>query len=392
MSFVLGVISALTAPFLVVVGFIVWDNHWNGTAFALNMYKCNMTAIGFLIVSIVVRHFVLGPSTEEIFTSQKIGGLMVSSTIGILIGDWVWLEGMRLLGSRKIIVVDSLKPFLAAFLGEVFLDERLERGAIIGLILTVLGVALVGLEKEDHPPTKSEKEETIESSAGAGTEIFNNERTVLIGKDNDVQLQHQHQQQQSSTVVVDSYAQQRKNRGKQSTKEFLYGLVMAILNVVLHTFGVLLTKKYGVGMTTFEINLIRFGFAGICMALLSFSLWSISNIASSATTTSTTTTTMTTSMTMKPAWYLLPDASYSTWRRISFGVVFVSFLQPALTNYAMFQISLALLLTLESIGPLYSLPLSYILQCDRPTFRACVGAILAVIGIIVLSFKGITES
>ena len=97
-------------------------------------------------------------------------------------------------------------------------------------------------------------------------------------------------------------------------------------------------------------------------------------------------------MTMKPAWYLLPDASYSTWRRISFGVVFVSFLQPALTNYAMFQISLALLLTLESIGPLYSLPLSYILQGDRPTFRACVGAILAVIGIIVLSFKGITES
>ena len=156
---------------------------------------------------------------------------------------------------------------------------------------------------------------------------------------------------------------------------------MAILNVVLHTFGVLLTKKYGVGMTTFEINLIRFGFAGICMALLSFSLWSISNISSSTTTSTTTTTT--TTMTMKPAWYLLPHASYSTWMRISFGVVFVSFLQPALTNYAMFQISLALLLTLESIGPLYSLPLSYILQGDCPTIRACIGAILAVIGIIV---------
>ncbi|OEU12238.1 hypothetical protein FRACYDRAFT_244495 [Fragilariopsis cylindrus CCMP1102] len=382
MSFVLGVISALTAPFLVVVGFIVWDNHWNGTAFALNMYNCTMTAIGFLIVSIVVRQFVLEPSTEEeIFTSQKIGGLMVSSTIGILIGDWVWLEGLRLLGSRKIIVVDSLKPFLAVFLGEVFLDERLERGAIIGLILTVLGVALVGLEKEDH---NIETETTIEceSVGAAGTEVFN-EHTVLIEKDNN---------EQSSTVVVDSYAQQRKNRGKQSTKEFIYGLVMAILNVVLHTFGVLLTKKYGVGMTTFEINLIRFGFAGICMALLSFSLWSISNISSTTTSTTTTMTTMMTTMTMKPAWYLLPDASYSTWRRISFGVVFVSFLQPALTNYAMFQISLALLLTLESIGPLYSLPLSYILQGNRPTFRACIGAILAVIGIIVLSFKGITES
>jgi drug/metabolite transporter (DMT)-like permease len=377
MSFVLGVVSALTAPFLVVVGFIIWDNHWNGTAFALNMYKCNVTAIGFLIVSIFVRQFVLGPATEGIFTPQKIGGLMVSSTIGILVGDWVWLEGMRLLGSRKIIVVDSLKPFLAAFLGEVFLGERLERGAIIGLILTVLGVALVGLEKEeDHTPTKKSEEETIESASGI--EVYNEHTRILVGKDKNVQQQ---QQQQSSTV--DSYAQQRKKRGKQSTKELIYGLVMAILNVVLHTFGVLLTKKYGVGMTTFEINLIRFGFAGVCMALLSFSLWSISKPAS---TTSTTTTTM------KPAWYLLPDASYSTWMRISVGVVFVSFLQPALTNYAMFQISLALLLTLESIGPLYSLPLSYILQGDRPTFRACFGAILAVIGIIVLSFKGMIES
>jgi drug/metabolite transporter (DMT)-like permease len=95
--------------------------------------------------------------------------------------------------------------------------------------------------------------------------------------------------------------------------------------------------------------------------------------------------------TEKP-WYSLPETKSVPWIRVSLGVAFVSFLQPALTNYAMFQISLALLLTLESIGPLYSLPLSLLLQNERPTYRACLGAILAVAGIAILSFKGVTEA
>lgn len=60
----------------------------------------------------------------------------------------------------------------------------------------------------------------------------------------------------------------------------------------------------------------------------------------------------------------------------------------ALTNYAMFQIPLALLLTLESIGPLYSLPLALIIQKECPSFRASFGAILAVSGIALLSSEG----
>lgn len=75
-----------------------------------------------------------------------------------------------------------------------------------------------------------------------------------------------------------------------------------------------------------------------------------------------------------------------------FGVAFVTFLHPALVNYAMFQIPLALLLTLDSIGPLYSLPLGWIIQNERPTFSACVGAALAVGGIVILAFKGMTAT
>ena len=152
MSFFLGIISALIAPFAMVCGFIIWDNHWNGSAFSLNMYKCNLAALGFAIVSFLGRPSSAGfPS--DVFTTEKVGFLLVSSTIGILIGDWTWLEGMRLLGARKVIVMDSLKPFLATLVGELFLGEKLKPAAFGGLVLTVLGVALVGLETENRTST-----------------------------------------------------------------------------------------------------------------------------------------------------------------------------------------------------------------------------------------------
>lgn len=54
----------------------------------------------------------------------------------------------------------------------------------------------------------------------------------------------------------------------------------------------------------------------------------------------------------------------------------------------MFEIPLALLLTLESIGPLYSLPLAIVIQKECPSFRASMGAVFAVAGIALLSLEG----
>ena len=81
-------------------------------------------------------------------------------------------------------------------------------------------------------------------------------------------------------------------------------------------------------------------------------------------------------------------------KRISFS--WLSFFDPfsklrfkrALTNYAMFEIPLALLLTLESIGPLYSLPLAFVIHKEFPSIQSSVGAILAVAGITLLSLQG----
>lgn len=50
-----GLLAAILAPFFVALGFIIWENTWkeaSGSAFALNLFKCNLAFLGSLIVSI----------------------------------------------------------------------------------------------------------------------------------------------------------------------------------------------------------------------------------------------------------------------------------------------------------------------------------------------------
>lgn len=357
-SFALGIAAALLAPLLMAIGFIVWDSHWLGSPFALNMFKCNIAAIGFAVMVFWWQEEMFIYRTE-IYT--KVGCLILSSILGLLVGDWVWLEGMRVLGARKVIVMDSLKPFLAALLGRVFLNEHLSLLAYVGLLLTVVGVVLVGLETDD---TTAEETIVINHSRH---ETDATERDPLAISRVDNALQHSN-----------SYSDIRKQR-KQPLRETYYGIVMAVLNVLLHTFGALLTKYFGVGLTTWEINLIRFGFSGIVMTAMSVVFHSYAFLFHQQHLT-----------TDNHPWYALPRMKLSWWLRVVVGVVFVSFLAPALTNYAMFRIALALLLTLESLGPLYSLPLVYCMQGERPSARSGMGAMLAVSGILLLSSRGMT--
>jgi drug/metabolite transporter (DMT)-like permease len=393
MSFGMGLLAVTAAPCWMALGFFLWDHHWTASAFALNLFKCNLASLGFLTVVLVElamtttttpQHSTSSTShaSEDVFTVQNVACLMISSTIGILIGDWTWLEGMRVLGARKIIIMDCLKPFLAALFGRVFLGEQLHLTAYAGLLFTIVGVTIVGLEKEESTvsassssaSTRHDERHHDDDGVALETQLTSNlsEGDKLLPK----------LQPHSSTFDrQESYVEQRR-QNVQSTKTFVYGLVNGFLNVFLHTVGSTLTKIYGAGMTTWEINLIRFGFAGLCMGMLSsgMTVYTKSKMAI---------TQSQQSMDSLP-WYSLPSLSVSSWTHVCLGVLCVTFLHPALVNYAMFQVPLALLLTLDSIGPLYSLPLGWLIQGNRPTYKACVGALLAVGGIAILAFKGMS--
>ena len=444
-----GIVAALSAPFLLDVGFLIWDKHWKGSSFALNLYKCPLASIGFLILSFATRppgaaapageddaadHSGRGPAfPPELFTVQSVGFLMLSSTIGILIGDWTWLEALQLIGARPVVLMDSIKPFLAALLGWAILGESLQWPAFVGMALTVGGVVWVSLEREggdgsdDDDDGDDDKGGLKDDDKG---DRFEDDHDAEDGQQNDVE-----------TKVAE--AATTKHKRAVTAKDRRKGYAFSVANVVLDTYGSLLTKQYGKGMSTWNISLIRFGFASaFCIALSSIlnlrdALKRIGpkgakdNVETSKDRVPNDDRSSLRGSNIelfnyrlgknvsaqnqnndefrnksidkerednyevksRPTdnsrpWYSLPNMPRKKYAIISLGVAFTTFATPALSNYALFQIALALALTLGSMGPVYMLPLSWLIQGDRPTFRACLGAVLAVAGVAILSFFG----
>lgn len=184
-----GIATSLFAPLLEAVGFLEWDRHWKyggGSAFALNLYKCNLAALWFLMVMLwlpglggqrrrrltdefarqsaleqqllqggQVQHKEQNPYFEnnhrpydeywfsESFTAESVFPLMLASLLGIVVGDGCELQALRLVGARRVLVVVTLKPFFAALLGNMMLDESIASPAALGMLLTAFGVYMV---------------------------------------------------------------------------------------------------------------------------------------------------------------------------------------------------------------------------------------------------------
>jgi drug/metabolite transporter (DMT)-like permease len=391
MTFALGVAAALAAPFVMTIGFFVWEDHWKGSAFALNLFKCNfVTPLSLLLVLVATTTSRQQLFSPEIFTVRAVGHLMLSSVIGIVIGDWAWLRGLQILGARRVILMDSLKPFLAALFGWIILDEDLRLAALGGIVLTVAGVLIVSLEKE---PVETDEASTTDKNDTTRT----NEDSAVEEPPTDHLEQNETVQQESiadmdtnnNTTILKGDGPATEDGTTPSTSTLRIGYALSILNVALDTYASVLTKQHGQQMTVWEIILIRFGFAGIVMMALSLVLhlraWFLRS-------NSTRNLPSADDREEKDeiSWYSLPSMTKSSWFHVSGGVVLVTFLTPALSNYALFEIALALALTLTSVGPLYSLPLSFLLQKNVPTSRSLAGAVLAVAGVLVLAFRGTT--
>lgn len=392
-----GVLAALAAPFCMAVGFIVWDNTWKtSSAFSLNMFKCNLASIVFLIFA-----FVLGFSLkEENINFEKVGWLVLSGIVGIIIGDLFWLEALRRLGAFQVLVIDTIKPFCAALLGLLVLGEKIHSVAYAGILLTVGGVLIVSVEQDkkatqatSDPPTKEDATATIvrretlvtlnpSSSISMADNTSTEANTVESGNEHNTNERDDGERLQyvsnSSTINGEEAIQENTKSLNSSRRK---GYLLAVVNVVLDTYGSLLTKQHGANMTTWAINLVRFGSSGIVMVIIACcTSFYYSRNRQSATSDGSP------SAIEKDEWYKLPRKSPKVWAQVCLGVLFVTFFCPALSNYALFQIALALALTLTSISPLYALFLEWALygNIKKPTWRAFVGATLAVGGVVIL--------
>ena len=377
-----GVVAALTAPLVMSIGFIIWDIHWKkheGSAFALNMYKCTLASIAFLIMSLLIEKEASKDEPPfQVFQDnlREVGYLILSSVIGIIVGDALWLEALQIIGSRRVIVVDATKPFVGAILDWIIIGEDLLPISLIAMIITAFGVLIVSFENENE----SESEEHIpKSQPTQSNELKDDMKGIEIQTEQCEGFDRQNSHVIDSLGQVDmfqvesgrEYKEERQNAQVKPRNLSRRGYMFSVINVLLDSYGVVLTKQYGRMFTSWQINLVRFGFAGAFMLILSAFLRIYEKVSLGINT-------------KKYKWYELPQMECIPWARISLGVAFVTFACPALSNYAVFEVPLGLALTLFSITPLYAIPLVWFMKKEKPTNRGTGGAIIAVVGVVLL--------
>ena len=84
-------------------------------------------------------------------TPETVAWLVVSAFVGIVIGDNLWLHSLQVLGARRVILIDILKPFIALAMARFVLLGGISVSVALGMVVTLCGVLAVSLEKtEDH--------------------------------------------------------------------------------------------------------------------------------------------------------------------------------------------------------------------------------------------------
>jgi len=114
---------------------------------ALNVNMWRMVfALGLLAISHIVILGTLIPSANQ----AQWGYLGLSGIIGLAIGDLGYFSALMIIGPRRGTLLMAINPIFSAVLGFFVLGEILSGWAVVGISLTLGGVAWVILEREQN--------------------------------------------------------------------------------------------------------------------------------------------------------------------------------------------------------------------------------------------------
>jgi drug/metabolite transporter (DMT)-like permease len=144
----LGELSALLTAFL-----------WSGTSIAfssaaekigslqLNINRMILASV-FLISTIFIMSYNIDLSKSQFIN------LVISGIIGLVIGDSFLFKSYQLIGARISMLLMALSPGMSTLLAFIFLDERITLFGVIGIFITITGIALVVLERNTNSKYK----------------------------------------------------------------------------------------------------------------------------------------------------------------------------------------------------------------------------------------------
>lgn len=143
----MGEIAAVSAAFLWAISSIVFSFAGKQIgASSLNLFRLSFATLFLLIFHMIAFGYPI-PAQASL---EQWGWLSLSSIIGLVIGDLFLFQSFILVGPRLAMLVMSLSPVISAIIAWIFLGEVLSIYQILGITLTISGIALVVMDRSNN--------------------------------------------------------------------------------------------------------------------------------------------------------------------------------------------------------------------------------------------------
>ena len=137
----IGIIAAIGASISWTCACFMWRSNTNFfKPIDINFLK-NLLAFFFFLPFLI--KFNLTIENKYLFL------LFLSGIIGIGLGDTFYLKSLNLIGTRKTLSIEALSPLLAAFAGNLFINEFLSIKAWMGIAIVTLSLILI-IKKQNY--------------------------------------------------------------------------------------------------------------------------------------------------------------------------------------------------------------------------------------------------
>ena len=124
---------------------------WTYACFIWRSQTQKYKTIDINLIKNIIAFLVFTPAFINISATTELKNilmLLVSVIIGIGLGDTFYLKSLQTIGTRKTLSVETLSPLMAAFSGEIFINEDLTIKSWVGIITVSISLFII-LKKEN---------------------------------------------------------------------------------------------------------------------------------------------------------------------------------------------------------------------------------------------------
>lgn len=129
---------------------------WSGTSIVfteasvrVGSFYVNVTRLLFAMIclaaTIIIFQIDINLSTAQIMN------LVLSGIIGLVIGDTFLFKAFQNIGARLSMLIMALAPGISALFAFFFLGEKIPFVGILGIIITIIGISIVVLHRQEKP-------------------------------------------------------------------------------------------------------------------------------------------------------------------------------------------------------------------------------------------------